>query len=80
MEKNEIKKALYRFNPTAYMQYVRKGKIYYYCIIPVSDCKDCPSKEDVPSSEVRFEVPVSDIGDADFYSEMDAKLLIRWIV
>ena len=29
---------------------------------------------------VFFEIPVDDMGDADFKSEMDAKLLNRWIV
>jgi hypothetical protein len=29
--------------------------------------------------EIKFVIPVSDMGEADFLPEMDAKLLIRWI-
>jgi hypothetical protein len=29
---------------------------------------------------VAFQVPVEDMGDADFLPVMDAKLLVRWLV
>ena len=29
---------------------------------------------------IKFEIPVIDMGEADFESEMEAKLLNRWIV
>ena len=70
MEKNEIKKALYKQNPKAEFKFIRKEVAYYLTII---------ESESEPV-EIRFEVPVSDMGDADFESTMDAKLLIRWIV
>ena len=68
MEKNDIKKALYKENPQAVLKHIRKGVVYYSAHIA--------STEQV----VQFEVPVDDMGDADFLSNMDGKLLIRWIV
>tara|TARA_R110000822_G_scaffold36734_10_gene103231 strand:+ start:3237 stop:3437 length:201 start_codon:yes stop_codon:yes gene_type:complete len=66
MTHNEIKKALYREKPTANLKYIRSGVAYYYAF--VSD------------EAVDFEVPVSDMGDAEFYDEMEAHLMIRWLV
>lgn len=67
MEKNDIKKALYRQKPIA-----KKTKevenVYLY---------ETSLEEGM---KIYFEVPVSDMGDATFGDEMDAKLLIRWIV
>ncbi len=67
MEINEIKKALYKQNPKAGIVFIRKGVAYYRCML-----------EDGES--IQFEVPVSDMGDADFHNEMEAKLLIRYMV
>jgi hypothetical protein len=69
MEKNEIKKALYKQNPKATFKFIRKGVAYYSSII---------ESESEPV-EIRFEVPVSDMGDADFEYLMDSKYMIRWI-
>jgi hypothetical protein len=68
MEKNEIKKALYKENPQAVLKHIRKGVVYYSAHIASTD------------QVIQFEVPVDDMGDADFLSNMDGKLLIRWIV
>lgn len=65
MEKNEIKKALYKQKPQAEFKFVRLGVAYYYA--------------DLEDQRVNFEVPVSDMGDVDFGRTMDAKLLIRWL-
>lgn len=65
MEKNEIKKELYRNNPAAQFEYIRKGVAHYTA--------------QLPTGTVRFEIPVSDMGDADFHPMMDSKHLIRWI-
>lgn len=65
MEKNEIKKELYRQNPIAHFEYIRKGIAHY--ITTLSE------------NQIRFEIPISDMGDADFHQTMSAKLLIRWI-
>ena len=71
MEKNEIKKALYKQNPKAVLDYIRKGKAYYNTTV-----------EDVNEGSVfiKFEIPVEDMGDADFGVEMESKLLQRWIM
>ena len=65
MDKNEIKKALYRQKPTAFFNYIRKGVAYYHT--------------ELDGENLRFEIPVDDMGDADFGSTMEAKLLIRWV-
>lgn len=70
MEKNEIKKALYKQNPEANFQLIRKGVAYYAGMVDIGDYE----------YEIRFEIPVSDMGDSDFLPLMPAKLLIRWIV
>lgn len=69
MDKNEIKKALYKENPTAYMGHIKDGNIYYAATI----------RGDVEESVI-FIVPITDIGSARFDKEMEAKHLIRWIV
>ena len=66
MEKNEIKKSLYKQNPKATLDYIRKGYAYYFTVL-----------ED--GTKINFEIPISDMGDADFFSHMDSKLLTRWI-
>lgn len=66
MEKNEIKKALYRQKPEAQFKFIRGGKAYYY--------------SDLEEERIQFEIPVSDMGDATFGPSMEAKLLIRWIL
>ena len=67
MNKNEIKKALYKQKPIAEFDKVRKGVAYYYTYID-------------SLYALRFEIPVMDMGDADLLPKMDAKLLIRYLV
>ncbi len=67
MELNEIKKSLYKENPRAVLRMIRKGVAYYSAHLVSND------------SIVQFQVPIEDMGDADFLSSMDSKLLIRWI-
>lgn len=69
MEKNEIKKALYKQKPTAKLEFIRVGVAYYSTEIKDGD----------NDFMVSFQVPVDDMGDADYFPEMDAKLLIRYI-
>jgi hypothetical protein len=71
MEKNEVKKALYKQNPKAEFKFIRKGVAYYLTII---------ESESYEPVQIRFEIPVSDMGDADFEIYMESKYLIRWIV
>lgn len=67
MELNEIKKILYKEKPVASFSHIRKGSAYYSTTL-------------IDGTQIRFEIPVIDMGDADFNYNMDAKLLIRWIV
>lgn len=66
MEKNEIKKALYKQSPLATFSKIRKGNAYYVA--------------DLENKNLLFEIPIVDMGDADFFPDMEAKLLIRWLV
>lgn len=61
----EIKKNLYKQKPVASLRYIRKGTAYYYA--------------DLEEQRVEFEIPINDMGDADFLPRMDAKLLGRWL-
>lgn len=71
MTKNEISILLYKQNPKATLSYIRKGNAYYSALV-----------EDVVKGSVfvQFEVPVIDMGDADFTVEMEGKYLRRWIL
>jgi hypothetical protein len=66
MELNEIKKRLYVEAPTAKFFKLTKGVMYY--VAHLSEGKP-----------VHFSIPITDIGDAAFYSTMEAKLLIRYM-
>ncbi len=66
MDKNEVKKAVYKQKPKAFVRFIRKSVAYYDAIL-----------ED--DTKITFEVPTEDMGDADFHNEMDAKLLLRWL-
>lgn len=66
MKNNELKKLLYLNKPTAFFLYIRKGHAYYKCT--------------VNNIEIMFDILVSDMGDADFFPEMEAQLLSRWVV
>lgn len=72
MEKNEIKKRLYKEKPAAHLEYIRKGMVHYVTLLD--------SENGIDSEPVRFEVPVEDMGDADFFPSMNAHLLIRYLV
>ena len=65
MNNVQIKKALYRQKPEARIRFIRKNVAYYYA--------------DLEERRVEFEIPINDMGDADFLPTMEAKLLIRWI-
>lgn len=63
---NEIKKALYREKPVAKKVDERNGIYAYDATL-------------VDGTIIQFDVPISDMGDAKFEDQMDAKLLIRYI-
>ncbi len=68
MDKNELKKVLYLNKPVAKLLSSDKESLKY--------------KAMVNDIEILFKIPVSDMGTNPgiFKPEMDAKLLIRWIV
>tara|TARA_R110000822_G_C15041009_1_gene465317 strand:- start:28 stop:246 length:219 start_codon:yes stop_codon:yes gene_type:complete len=71
MNNTEIKKALYKQKPIAKLQFIRVGVAYYKTLV-----KDNEGNENF----IQFQVPVKDMGDADYFPDMDAKLLNRYIV
>jgi len=64
--KTEIKKRLYKEKPEALFSHIKMGTAYYYCKLD--------------EETLIFEIPVSDMGEAQFGSRMEAQLLIRWLV
>lgn len=69
MEKNEVKKSLYRENPKAWLVNITKDGILYRTDI----------WKDSEVTRVSFLIPGTDIQDAKFNLEMPAKHLIRWL-
>lgn len=61
-----VKKFLYKQKPKATLRYIRKGVAYY------DTCLENGKK-------IVFEIPIGDMGDADFLPIMEGKHLIRWI-
>jgi len=74
LKTTDIKKYLYKQNPKAVFSFLRKGVAYYVTTIR-NENKLIPEDKNIT-----FEIPVTDMGDADFFYVMDGKLLIRWIV
>ena len=70
METTVIKKELYKQKPIAKLKFIRLGVAYYSAII----------LDEEKEFTVEFQVPVVDMGDTDFYPEMDGKLLNRYII
>jgi len=73
MNLTDIKKELYKQKPAAELLYIRKGIAYYDAKFKISEDPIIEFKT------VFFNIPVDDMGDADFLPNMDAKLLIRWL-
>jgi hypothetical protein len=69
MDATTIKKELYKQKPVANLVFIRLGVAYYNAVILNAD----------QEVTVEFQVPVNDMGDTDFYPEMDGKLLNRYI-
>ena len=68
MTTNEIKKALYKNKPIAYLKASESSedKYVYYAQL-------------LNSEVVRFDIPLTDMGNEKFTVTMPAQLLIRWI-
>jgi len=65
MEKEELRKIFYKEKTFAYLTKIRKGLAYY--------------KAEVGEEQYKFIIPMSDMGDADFFFAMQASHLFRWI-
>lgn len=74
MTTTEIKKELYKQKPIAELLFIRKGIAYYDTKIKIQE------EPLILHKTLFFEIPVSDMGDADFIPKMDGKLLNRWLV
>jgi len=66
MELNEIKKKLYKENPTAVLHSVRKDGILY--------------TTGFGENTINFRVPLDELGETVWERNIDAKLLIRYII
>ena len=70
IDKNEIKKALYRQKPTAYlMGPMIEGFVKYEALVTVGGVE----------KKVCFTIHETDIPDSGFSEKMEAQLLIRWM-
>ena len=66
MEINEIKKLLYKEKPTAVLQNVRKDGILY--------------TTGFGDNTISFLVPLAELGETIWERQMEAKLLIRYLL
>ena len=66
MEKNEVKKLLYKEKPIA----TRTQELDQVCFYEAETTK----------GKITFEVPYREMGETEFSSKEPAQLLIRWIV
>lgn len=73
MDKNEIKKALYKQGGTAVLDHVRKDGMFYTAFFHGED--GLPK----PGPKVNFLIPLEEIGEVIWERQIDAKLLIRWL-
>lgn len=68
MNRDNIKKQLYKQKPTATLQRIIKG----YAIYTTDQLRPY-------EGDVFFTIPLNDLGDATLYPEMEAHLLIRYL-
>lgn len=82
MEKNEIKKLLYKQKPKAWFTNARKDGLLYQAILiesVTSDVWDSTDTVEVSTRGISFLIPLQEIGEVVWEKEVDAKLLIRWL-
>lgn len=72
MDKNTVKKELYKQNPKATINKIYAGKAFYNTLLD----KIVEGK----SSVISFEIPVEEMGETEFTPVIPAKLLIRWVM
>ena len=68
----DIKKQTYKQQPVAKFINIRNGKAFYTFSLSFEGYKD---------GKLTYEcqIPISDMGDASFNAEMEAKFLLRWV-
>ncbi len=66
-DKNTLKKELYKQKPKAELLLINKDGMRYEALLD-------------GIGSVVFVIPLNEIEDGRFYNEMDAKLLIRWLL
>jgi len=66
MDKNELKKVIYKTQPIAILLNVRKDGLSYAA--------------SVDNKIVKFFIPYDEIGEVVWFAEMPAKLLIRYLI
>ncbi len=69
MTVEQIKKELYKQNPTARIMFVQDSVVRYCASVEFEGEKNI----------VVFEIPTTDMGNTAFQREEPAKLLIRWL-
>ena len=72
MDKNQIKKEIYKQNPFADFHCIRDSYLYYVSSVEVDS-------ETKLRKIMRFDIPLSEVSGAKFFPKMEAKLLIRWM-
>ena len=65
----EVKKLVYKQQPNASLYDLHLGTACYTASIEI----------DQITTAIRFDIPVTDMGDGRFYPEMEAKFLLRWL-
>jgi hypothetical protein len=69
MDKNTIKKELYKQKPLAQFHYTYDGFKYYFCFLNLNGIEE----------EIYFRIPLSDCAET-LTDEIQAHFLIRWLV
>ena len=77
MEKNLIKKILYKDKPTATIIHVAKMGLLYACQIVGEKVNEQGRQL---YDNIYFNVPLSELGDTAFLKDMPSQLLIRYII
>ena len=70
MNKNDIKKLVYKQKKSAVLSHIKNGIVHYLSTITLE------SRDEYP---ILFKIPVDDMGDATFTQIMEANLLLRWL-
>jgi hypothetical protein len=68
MKTDDIKKAIYKEKPIAILRYIKKTGILYEAEIEFGP------------HPVLFQVPISDLGEAEWKIRMPSQLLLRYLI